>query len=146
MRRITYRELLNMIAEGNPPKTVKYQGHKYIFDGKDYFDVVYGQHFLSTAISKRLFMSTMVDTPAIEIKEEILDEVEKQYIKSALVPLKVEKVKKTDLGDIERLTYRVSCTPEFEIPRQYSLPAFKKGAMYKGMESEKWYTIKELLK
>ena len=143
MKRITYRELLNMIAEGNAPKTVIYQQKEYKFNGKDY---EYECITLSFDISCKYYASGLAHRKVIDVKEEILDEVEKRYIRSALVPLKVSKVRKVDLGDMERLTYDVLYTPDFEVPRRYSLPAFKKGTMYKGMESDRWYTIKELLK
>lgn len=152
MKRITYRELLNMIAEGNAPKSVRFDQREYKFNGEEYeyIERAHGDRIqvhttLSGDISIKYYAAGMANKKVIDVKEEILDKVEKRYIRSALVPLKVSKVKKTDLGDIEHLTYSVVSAPEFFM-RLYNFPAFKKGTMYKGMESERWYTVEELLK
>ena len=71
---------------------------------------------------------------------EILDGVEKKYLSDVIRPFrdKVGYVVKNPYGDAEFIT--ISIIGDNKI----LLPNFKKGTMYKGMELNKEYSLKEL--
>lgn len=78
---------------------------------------------------------------AIQIipKKEILDDVEKEYLRNVIKPFKnrVKCIVKISYGYKEYIIISLS---EEEI----CMPSFKKNAMYKGMEKRKRYTLEEL--
>lgn len=78
-----------------------------------------------------------------EYKPKILDDVEKSYLSAVIKPFRknvecIEKIKTYSGGkeyiSITMKKYYDSC----------ELPVFKKGTMYKGMETDKAYTLEEL--
>lgn len=79
-----------------------------------------------------------------EKKKEILDEVEKEYLRAVIKPFRkkyhtyIEKQKAYVGDDTERIKIF------FETYTAISLPFFKKGTMYKGMELNKDYSLEEL--
>lgn len=78
-----------------------------------------------------------------ERKEEILDETEKIYLASVIKPFKnkIETIEKTiKIGD-SSLCYLNMLLKNDDMA---NLPNFKKNSMYKGMETNKKYTLKEL--
>lgn len=78
-----------------------------------------------------------------ERKEEILDETEKRYLASVIKPFKnkIETIEKTiKIGD-SSLCYLIMLLKNNDMA---NLPNFKKNSMYKGMETNKKYTLKEL--
>lgn len=78
-----------------------------------------------------------------ERKEEILDETEKRYLASVIKPFKnkIETIEKTtQIGD-SSLCYLNMLLKNNDMA---NLPNFKKNSMYKGMEVNKKYTLKEL--
>lgn len=89
-------------------------------------------------------------TGKLEIKKPILDKVEKEYLENVIRPFRdtVECITKTI-----RYSYDCSLRKEeksecigMSIKDKYDvyLPPFKLGSMYKGMEINKLYTLKEL--
>ena len=74
------------------------------------------------------------------VEKEILDEVEKEYLSNVIKPFrnKVESiVKRTFKGDeYIKIIIKNDCDIYF--------PCFEKGTMYKSMENDKKYTLKEL--
>lgn len=78
-----------------------------------------------------------------EYKPPILDDVEKAYLSAVIKPFR---------KDVECIMKFARCSVEQEfihIPMKYNydnctLPYFKKGTMYKGMEQGKRYTLEEL--
>lgn len=75
----------------------------------------------------------------LEILKPILDKQEKQYLENVIRPFKGRTsfiVKRSGLGS----EWIVICVGGNNI----CLPNFKKGTMYKGMESDKRYLLKEL--
>lgn len=78
-----------------------------------------------------------------EYKPPILDDVEKAYLSAVIKPFR---------EDVECIMKFKRCSTEEEfihIPMKYNydnctLPYFKKGTMYKGMEANKTYTLEEL--
>lgn len=78
-----------------------------------------------------------------ERKEEILNETEKRYLASVIKPFKnkIETIEKTiKIGD-SSLCYLIMLLKNNDMA---NLPNFKKNSMYKGMEVNKKYSLKEL--
>ena len=76
-----------------------------------------------------------------EYKPNILDDVEKAYLSAVIKPFRdeVESIKKIDIEEDEQL--------QLQIPNGLVImdfPLFKKGAMYRGMEEGREYTLEEL--
>lgn len=79
-------------------------------------------------------------TGEYEIEKLVLDTIEKTYLENLLRPFKdkVKFVKKKESINKEYLLFKLN------IDDWIVLPSFKKNSMYKGMKSEKGYTLKEL--
>lgn len=78
-----------------------------------------------------------------ERKEEILDKTEKEYLANVIRPFrhKIKTIEKTTrIGD-SSLCYLNILLENNDMAK---LPDFKKNSMYKGMEVNKEYTLKEL--
>ena len=77
-----------------------------------------------------------------EYKQEILDEVEKRYLKGVIRPFRskvLKIVKKYDtFTDLEYIRIIIKDDASLEFP------SFSKNTMYKGMEKDKKYTLEEL--
>lgn len=72
-------------------------------------------------------------------EREILDEVEKRYLKGVIRPFK------NRISHISKECYDGDCYISIDLDDElFDLPYFKKGTMYNGMEEEKGYTLKEL--
>ena len=74
------------------------------------------------------------------VEKEILDDVEKEYLSAVIRPFKdkVIYIRKWDCAIGEFITIGISNDAAITFPN------FKKGTMYKGMEVNKNYTLKEL--
>lgn len=87
------------------------------------------------------FIITKVERPQTiyEVKE-ILDEKEKEYLSAVIRPFKgkVNYIQKEISDTREDIVVCVACDDYL------SFPYFEKGTMYKGMELDKEYTLKEL--
>lgn len=78
-----------------------------------------------------------------ERKEEILDKTEKEYLANVIRPFrhKIKTIEKTTkIGDSSLCYLKIL----LENNDMANLPNFKKNSMYKGMELNKKYTLKEL--
>jgi len=73
------------------------------------------------------------------VNPQILDDVERRYLSAVIRPFRgrVKYIKKIDATCEEYITIKVNVDWAY-------LPCFKKGAMYKGMEPNKEYTLEEL--
>ena len=74
-----------------------------------------------------------------EKKEDILDEVEKEYLRAVIKPFRKRMtcIKKSRYFNYEFIILNLDNDGIF-------LPSFKKGKMYKGMKEDKEYTLEEL--
>ena len=74
-----------------------------------------------------------------EDKKEILDEVEKEYLRAVIKPFRkrMNYIKKSSYCGAEYIMLDLDDDATF-------LPNFKKGKMYKGMIANKKYTLEEL--
>lgn len=77
-----------------------------------------------------------------EVEDEILDEQEKKYLSNLVRPFrdKVLSIIKTEYYNEREEFVSIILRDDVNI----DLPNFKKGTMYKGMETNKDYTLKEL--
>ena len=130
-------------------------GCLYIYNTKPYKDEEYG--FFSTkfgsgylfnkCVSDVLFQNVTWENSPIQYRNsELLTPKEKEYLNFVFKPfandiLYVQKRQSYIIDDIE---YIEACTYKDGKTSSISFPYFKKGTMYKGMNSEKQYTLKEL--
>ena len=77
-----------------------------------------------------------------EYKEPILDDAEREYLSAVIKPFRdrVKSISKHESLEKEWVTI----TMEKGRLDDFDLPRFPKGTMYKGMEPNKEYTLKEL--
>lgn len=77
-----------------------------------------------------------------ERKEEILDEVEKEYLKNVIKPFKnrITNIKKMKIPHGREVLY-IEIEDDF---LKSTLPSFKENSMYRGMKKNKLYTLEEL--
>lgn len=77
------------------------------------------------------------------VEKEILDEKEKEYLSAVIKPFRdrVEYIKRVG-GNWEFI--EITINDKYFYFDYINLPYFKKGTMYKGMELNKKYTLKEL--
>lgn len=103
------------------------------------------QGFYEIRIPKNLlFVGSHTELGIIRImefkeKEEILDDIEKEYLRAVIKPFRdeVEYIKKNLCGNQEYI--------EIVINGEWlNFPYFKKGKMYKNMEFDKKYSLEEL--
>ena len=84
-----------------------------------------------------------------EYKEHILDEEEKKYLSAVIKPFRDQVI------DIKKIDMYLGCNKNAEyilgelgnkddVVDTFTLPYFPKGSMYKGMETNKKYTLEEL--
>ena len=117
-------------------------GKKYsVLNSKQYFELVKANKFYKTLPNDFTGKLTIDKGQVIkkEEKKEILDEVEKEYLRAVIKPFR------------KSITYIIK---ETAIDKEYielgldydviDLPYFKKGKMYKGMKEDKEYTLEEL--
>ena len=84
-----------------------------------------------------------------EYKEDILDEKEKEYLSAVIRPFRdrVIYIKKIDMysGWTKVGEYILGeLGNEDDVVDTFTLPYFPEGSMYKGMETDKKYTLEEL--
>ena len=96
-----------------------------------------GQHDLDIVKVER---PTKYET-VFERKEEILDNTEKNYLRSVIRPFedKVKTIEKDIMDDKEYICINLKNWLD-----TFTLPRFEKGTMYKGMKVNKKYTLEEL--
>lgn len=97
---------------------------------------------LDVEVSKKFF-EWLEEDDGKECKPTILTEKEKAYLSSVIKPFRkdvewIEKIERYD-GENEYIHMTVKRNEDC-----CELPTFKKGTMYKGMEANKVYTLKEL--
>jgi hypothetical protein len=76
-----------------------------------------------------------------EFEEEILDEIEKKYLSNLIRPFKNDNVHIVKYESIYGQSEYIQINLGYD---EICLPYFKKGKMYKNMECNKEYSLKEL--
>lgn len=105
-------------------------------------DIMYGP-----GSGNECFTDSILDWMAQTYKEQILDEAEKTYLRAVIKPFRgrVNYIYKTSCGEkayFIRIVVRSTILPS-GLDSIY-FPVFAKDTMYKGMELDKQYTLKEL--
>ena len=79
----------------------------------------------------------------VKLPEPILDDVERKYLSRVISPWrdKVEYIRKINFDDEDEFIVIIYRERE---SKAMPLPCFKKGTMYKGMETGKDYSLEEL--
>ena len=126
-------------------------GEVLVKDDKDFFEnggyarnILELDNFKSRILGKIIKIEEPEYTTVYEAKGEILDDVEKRYLKGVIKPFR-DKIK-----SIEKFIFstgRAKITITVKNDDSYwniGLPPFKKGTMYKNMEEDKEYTLEEL--
>lgn len=113
-----------------------------------YVEIEYGGRIikeyscLDVEVSKKFF-EWLEEDDGKECKPTILTEKEKAYLSAVIKPFRkniecIEKIK-TYYGEKEYIYITMKKNYDF-----CELPVFEKGKMYKGMETDKAYTVEEL--
>lgn len=110
----------------------------YFPEGK--FEVVKNKNVKFFKSLPNDFTGTLEVENGYIVEKEILDDVEKEYLSAVIRPFKdkVIYIIKWDCAIGEYITIGISNDAAITFPN------FKKGTMYKGMEADKKYTLKEL--
>ncbi len=145
-KRITIKQLLDMIEKGKQPNKVSFYGEECRWDPckKRYVKASQFGNSIFINIGVDIFSNARI----IEYDEEILDEVEKRYLHGIIAPFrdKINYIRKTLGGHCDRYYIRISYNDE-ELPFEafIRLPSFPCSTkMYEKMEEEKPYTLEEL--
>ena len=122
------------------------KGDKVYFSDGDMYDISNTHNgrnasevfldYTITKIERPIKYETIYETP-----KQILDKEEKEWLEHCLIPFKNRIV------DIQKLKYgenREYLSFDFNYGEIVRLPLFAKNTMYKGMELDKKYTLKEL--
>ena len=112
-----------------------------VLNSKQYFELVKANKFYKTLPNDFTGKLTIDKGQVIEKEEkkEILDEVEKEYLRAVIKPFRKRMtcIKKSRYFNCEFIILNLDNDGIF-------LPSFKKGKMYKGMKEDKEYTLEEL--
>ena len=82
----------------------------------------------------------------IKLPKPILDEKEKEYLSAVIKPFRdrIISIRKYKYNQDEYIGIYVKYYAETDESEMFTLPLFKEGTIYKGMELKKYYTLKEL--
>lgn len=92
------------------------------------------------------FTDDILDWMAQPYRRPILDDVEKQYLSNIITPFG-DRVKYIYLTQLDGYVYIVICVKSIRRKtgsEAINLPLFEKGTMYKGMVTDRHYSLKEL--
>lgn len=161
MKKITFREFLNLIHEGKQPNRLACYNVEWEWDSVDEeyyyrnyknFNRVYTEDTtLEEVVSDIYTAKQLAEEEIIHLYDEILEDKEKEYISNIIKPFKkyVISIKKVPIDNQERIIIRYHdyLNTDEDIHGSsfgMGLPTFKQGTMYKGMECYKEYTVEEL--
>lgn len=157
MALISYGDLLNLMAEGKAPETVRFWGATftaYRVNGGivDYIcNPSKGERtstsvgrLLSTKISESLYMMDHAKQRNIRIEEPLLDEAEKKYLEEALRPFKKTVLRISKFTDDRKEWITVTFSSKHEGCERMRFPSFEHYQMYKNMVVGRQYTPHEL--
>ena len=147
MKKTTILNLIFKLKRGEKvPKVVFCESKEYVFTGIRYpFNYLeIGTNKTKIPMDKVLFMKYVDLNKTVYYQEEnILDEVEKEYLSNVIKPFrnKVKRIVKAThpFGDFIRVIYKENGTIQ-----GMGFPKLTNENMYKGMELDQEYTLKEL--
>ncbi len=137
-------DLLNEIKNGNYSKIQQMKMYKN--NRRIYYDKSLGCNLGSIKFcdnNMKVIHSNMNLLEAIQIREDILDAKEKEWLRHFIKSVKMDviSIEKRDInGNEERLYINYI----FKSKRLHGFPPFEKGTMYKNMKPNKEYTLAEL--
>lgn len=121
-----------------------------IFKTLGCYDDVYTGDEYAWVNNKEIFNKDFLNLEVEIEAKDILDKVEKEYLENVLRPFKNRKIKiRKDIfcnNEYEYILINIKC-PASNNYLNYeciTMPCFKKGKMYRNMELNKEYTLKEL--
>ena len=144
-KEVTYGQLMEMIRENKQPDRIKPKllNTEYIWDGLNYYrddGLIEDQYKLSYKSSLTRFSQKCLSGMIFTYEEPVLDEVEKEYLRSVLKPF----LNKMDLKVIKFSLEAIEWIKVYGDSMSFMFPSFDKGKMYKGMKPDKFYTPEEL--
>ena len=82
----------------------------------------------------------------IKLPKPILDDIEKKYLGNIIKPFRnrIISIRKYKYNQDEYIGIYVKYYAETDESEMITLPLFKEGTMYKGIELKKYYTLEEL--
>jgi hypothetical protein len=132
-----FEEALKYLREGKKIRRVAWDGYRYIYYKDDYVHIESGKQL--DAVYRIEYFLKNTDWELYE--EPILGKEEKEYLSNVIKPFR-EKV--VYIAKIEcLLNYECVCIAIVDETNIW-FPSFKANTMYKGMEPDKKYTLKEL--
>ena len=138
-------DLLNMIVNGKYDEIKKLK--MYYQSRRIYFDRTLGCNLSSIKFSdtnKKVVHSNINLLEDITIKESILDEQEKEYLRAVIRPFR-NRIKHIKKCHVDNREYIYICAKGLDYgTTPFSLPCFRKNTMYKNMELDKEYLLEEL--
>lgn len=150
---ITYLELLQLIKAHKAPKTITFEGNEYKFTGMSYKSSNKG--FLGTCAALLYSEVTLASRPLILYRDEILDDAEREYLRSVIKPFRKQVISIVKSATVS--TSKATGNPTEYIRVYYNeietnvrarddltFPLFEGGSMYTGMEPFKHYTPEDL--
>lgn len=133
------------ILDALPPK------YKYIFRSRggnlrisERFDGI--NDYLPIPVFNHLFKNVMADGEPIRFREPILDDSEREYLKTVFKPFasRIECVKKQRCNEMWEGMEYITVIMTDPAGDSTCFPTFKAKTMYKGMMPNKAYTLEEL--
>ena len=81
-----------------------------------------------------------------KISKPILDDIEKEYLSAVIKPFRdrIISIRKYKYNQDEYIGIYVKYYAETDESEMITLPLFKEGTIYKGIELKKYYTLEEL--
>ena len=154
MKRITFRELLNLIHEGKQPNKVYLSGTNLEWEWDSVDEEYYWQDFnggiefvtLGELVSNRFTGKQLAEKKIIDFFDDILTDKEKAYLSNLIKPFKkyISEIKKRSIGSQEQIVITYHDYLNTDGSSCIFLPTFKRGTMYKGMKTDARYTLEEL--
>lgn len=149
MKKIKVIDLLNMIAEGKElPIKIKYEYRTYIYSvvNAEYYEEGHYENYNNKLFAHENLQRHSVLNDYVEIIAPILDDAEKEYLSAVIKPFRdrvisIEKLPFYNEEEYISINIKIENTYQSD---SFSLPTFEKDTMYKGMEVDKEYTLKEL--
>ena len=146
MKTIKVIDLFNEITNGRYDE-IK-QMKMYYQNRRIYYDKSLGCNLGSIRFcdtNKKVVYSDMNLLEEIKIKEDILDEKEKEYLRGVIKPFRdrVVFIKKGTTTLLKNEYIEIGYRDD-SYPQRALFPSFKCNTMYKNMESNKEYTLEEL--
>jgi len=136
-KKVDFVELCEMIRDGKQPRKIKVHEQEFEWDGIDY------ENSNGKTIGFVFVLDCICKTKAIEFYDDVLDEIELEYLSAIVKPFRDKVDYITKVANISENTESILI-----VFKGYCalvlFPPFIRGKMYKGMEIAVRYTLEEL--